>query len=481
MPDRSPLELRLRTSARIGLYSSFLLTAALFFLSKPWVTQALKVTLDTEWSNFDFEGERSVQNLQALLQVDTTEATGQEVEAAEVLADVLKSHGISAHIERLIEGRANLWAVIEGKSPQALVLHNHIDTDPILSPDKWTHGPFSGEIKAPWIYGRGAFDMKSVAAAQLEAFLRVKEHMDQTGVQPEKSVIFLATSSEETGSHLGAQWIVRQHPELVSRFWAVLTEGGVVEATDRKSIKYWGTSFGQKHFAQLYACSRSKQRLLDLFEDLSTRGHLLTNLELIEPVDTFLQSYAPSRQETSFRRILSEPAKVPMNLEDFNFLPGYMQALFRNEVHAFPIEDDPDSGGYRMRLMVHLRPGQELDRAVQELLPPWMVHGIGISSEGPLGSSTTSPLDHPVFLAAQNLLRDSFETEATGPFFLSYYANDSRFFRAAGIPSYGFTPFMALATDAATINGPDERIALPAFVGGVQVYSDLLFLVLGLN
>lgn len=474
MTERTPLQKALRSSARVGLWASFAVTTGLFLLLSPWVNRALSFGLDTEWNDYDFEGDRSVRNLQALLRVDTTDATGNEFEAAQYIASVLRSAGIEPTVEPLIENRANLWAVIEGRSPEALVLHAHLDTDPIREPEAWNFEPFGGEIDGPWIYGRGAFDMKSVLAAQLEAFLRVQERIDATGERPQRSLMLLATSSEETGSHLGAQWIVRQHPELLERAWALLTEGGVVEATDRRTIKYWGTSFAQKHYAEVWVCSRTRERLEDLYEDLSTRGHLLDDLSLSEPVREFLARYAPTREEISFRRILSDPETALWDLQDFAFLPPYMQALYRDEVHAFPIEEDPETLGYRMRLMVHLRPGQELEPALDRLLPPWMVHGLGMTVEGPFGAPTTSPLDHPVFTGIQEELRQRFDTEATGPFFLSLYANDARFFRLAGVPSYGFSPFLALATDAATINGPDERIALPAFVGGVELYSDLV-------
>ncbi|MEM6701446.1 MAG: M20/M25/M40 family metallo-hydrolase [Acidobacteriota bacterium] len=474
MAERTPVQKTLRSSARFGLWGSFAVTTGLFLLLSPWVQRALNLGIDTEWSTFDFAAERSVQHLQALLRIDTTEQTGSELQAANYLADVVREAGIEPTVEALIEDRANFWAIIEGQSSEALVLHSHLDTDPIRQPDRWEFGPFSGEIEGPWIYGRGAFDMKSVASAQLEAFLRVREKIETTGEIPERSLILLATSSEETGSHLGAQWIVRMYPELVDRTWALLTEGGVVEATDRETIKYWGTAFAQKHFAEVWVCTRTRQRLEDLYEDLSTRGHLIDDLSLTEPAREFLRSYAPSREETSFARILSDPDSALENIEDFLFLPAYMQALFRDEVHAFPIEKDPGTQGFRMRLMVHLRPGQDLNRAMKRLLPEWMTHGLGMTVEGPFGAAASSPLDHPAYEGIQELLRERFETEATGPFFLTLYANDSRFFRGAGVPSYGFSPFLALATDAATINGPDERIALPAFVGGVDLYVELV-------
>ena len=475
MAERTPLQKALRSSARLGLWGSFVVTTGLFLLLSPWVQRALNFGLDTDWSNFDFAAERSVQNLQALLQIDTTEQTGSELAAANYLAGVLREAGIEPTVEELIEERANVWAFIEGKSPEALILHSHLDTDPIRQPERWKFEPFGGEIDPPWIYGRGAFDMKSVTSAQLEAFLRVQQTIDETGELPERSLMLLATSSEETGSHLGAQWIVRQHPELMD------TGVGVADRGRRRRSHRSQDDQVLGHVVH----AETLRRGLGLHPDAAaSRGSVR------RPVDPGPPDRRPFSHRASARvlalvrtderrglvqsgssRILISLSRI---LEDFFFLPPYMQALFRDEVHAFPIEEDPGTQGYRMRMIVHLRPGQDLERAMDRLLPDWMVHGLGMTVEGPFGAPVSSPLDHPVFTGIQEILRERFDTVATGPFFLSLYANDSRFFRGAGIPSYGFSPFLALATDAATINGPDERIALPAFVGGVDLYHEVV-------
>src|SRR6185436_6292446 len=96
----------------------------------------------------------------------------------------------------------------------------------------------------PWMYGRGVFDMKSVGIAQLRALIALKK----SGLPLARSVIYLATSSEETGSDLGVRWLLDERPDLASRFALVLTEGGFLEARTRDDIKYWGIEVGQKHY-----------------------------------------------------------------------------------------------------------------------------------------------------------------------------------------------------------------------------------------
>ena len=252
-----PNRRELRRAARIALYGSLAVTGLVAAVLYPLARSNLNLSIE-QYHDVDFGALIEVQRLQGLLRIDTTAETGNEIEAARYLAGLLAEAGVDSTIEEFPDGKANIWAILEGKSPRAVVLHNHLDTDPIVDASAWRHPPFSGAIEGPWIFSRGAFDMKSVAIAQLEAFLATKRRSEERGVPPERSLVFLATSSEETGSDLGSRWLISQHPDLVARFDTLLTEGGVIEATDAQTIKYWGTSFAQKRFVDIWA--RSRQR-----------------------------------------------------------------------------------------------------------------------------------------------------------------------------------------------------------------------------
>ena len=155
-----------------------------------------------------------------------------------------------------ISGRS--W---RAKIPRAIVLAGHLDVEPALDSEPWDYPPFGGVINGPWMYGRGIYDMKSLTIAQLLATIDVAREAARTGRRPARSILFLATSSEETGSQTGTRWILRAHPELVARMGVVLTEGGVVEATSADGIKYWGIEFAQKRFTEITFCSADEAKL----------------------------------------------------------------------------------------------------------------------------------------------------------------------------------------------------------------------------
>ena len=470
---RVKLNARRRAASRIALYGALGTVVALVVVFFPWTPAP---DFETDWYGVDYEANEDVRRLQALVRIDTTPETGREIDAARYLAGVLETAGIAVEIEPHPGAKANLWAILEGDSEEALVLHNHLDVDPVRRPDDWVAPPFEGRIDPPWIIGRGVFDMKSVTAAQVAAVLAVRERMDRTGWRPRRSLIFLATSSEETGSGPGTRHILRSKPDLISRFWTVLTEGGVLEATWAGEVKYWGTSFAQKQFVEAVATSPSAERLERLRRDLLERLRSAPPTALVPEVAAFTAAYGPSRDRADYRAALADPERLLRDPELFHRLPDLLQALFRNEAHPFAVEASP-AGGYRLRIVLHVLPGLDADRAVAALLPAGLTEGVQITLDEVRGAAWGSPLGHPGYLALIDSLRrrSGVEPDRIGPYLLARYANDARFFRRDDIAAYGFTPFVFLPVDPMTLGGPNEKIALPAFVDGVALYRDVVF------
>ena len=468
MSNSAKLYARHPVATRLALYGTLLVAvvAAVAFLPR-----TPPPAFDTSWRDVDYGANEDVRRLRDLVRIDTTPDTGREIDAARYLAGILEEAGIAVEIEPHKGARANLWAILEGENREALVLHNHLDVDPVRRPDEWVVPPFEGRIEPPWMIGRGVFDMKSVTVAQLAAMLAASERIDETGRLPARSLIFLATSSEETGSDLGTRHILANRPELKERFWAVLGEGGVLEATWTNEVKYWGTSFAQKQFLEATAAAPAAERLERLRADLLDSLRTAKPVAVVPEVAAFAAAYGPSRQHPDYRAALAEPRRVLEEPELFESLPDLLKALFRNEAHPFFVEPAP-GGGYRMRIVLHVLPGLDAEAAAAELLPARLLDGVEVGIHGRRGAAHGSPLDHPAYLRLTDSLRrrTGVEPDRIGPYLLARYANDARFFRRHGIAAYGFTPFRFLAVDSMTVAGPNEKIALPAFVDGVDLY-----------
>lgn len=465
---RQPLIRRHKKLARAVLYLS---PFVLWFVSVPIIRELRDLEIDNEWTGVDYEQMESFRLLRQYIQIDSSYPDGNEIPAAEFLASVLAEEGIDSHVERVGERNANLWAILEGDDPRPLVLHQHVDVDPILYPEKWRRPPFAAVYEPPHLYGRGAFDMKGVGIAQLMAMLDLK----RSGTRPSRSLMLLATGDEERNSFLGTQRLLRQHPEWASEFWAVLTEGGAVEALSAEEIKYWGTEFQQKRFVSIWICSSYPEQLEDVRAAVNRRR---SERRVGDAARVFFPAYGPSRVRETTRDLLADPDALvdrlrgfPRDVEVTDF-PPILESLTRDEVWAFPIKEAP-GGGYRFEAILHLLPDSDFASAYRELIGD-RLDGLATRIEVINEMVPASPLDHPVFVAIGRVLEDRYPGVEHGPLLVPWSATDARFFRDVGIPAYGFSPFLMVTADAQSSKGPNERIPAPAFVDGVGLYQSLV-------
>jgi acetylornithine deacetylase/succinyl-diaminopimelate desuccinylase-like protein len=471
----SNLKRRRRSSARKSLYAALVLVTAAAVGFGGWLGRVAPRVKVFDWMAVDYAADPAVQFLQRYLAINTSLPYGDPPAGAELLADRLRAAGLPVTVERVGEKDVNLWSILEGEDSGAIVLHHHIDVEAVGEQEVWKYPPFRGTIDGPWLYGRGAFDMKSVAVAQLEAFVRLAEQAAARGLRPARSVILLATSGEETGSELGMRWVLRAHPELVGRFGVVLTEGGVVEGRAVDDVKYWGIEFAQKRKLWVTLCGAERERLDDLRRELIAERRSPATTTVSPELGTFLEHYASTRDRADWRGLLADPVRLARDPVALAGMPAYVQSLFFNE--AIPRSVEETSGGFELPISVQLVPGAEPEAALAELLPPWRLHGLGVTvyDEGAAGHG--SPADHPVVEEIRAVLSAHYPAAPIGPVYLAQTITDARFLRAQGIPAYGFSPFMVLTPEVASwVRGghANERIALNGFVEGVEIYADLL-------
>lgn len=112
--------------------------------------------------------------------------------ALDVVARALSAAGYTIHrVDSDTAGPRipNLYARIGTDGPN-LCFAGHVDVVPVGDLDRWTHGPFAGEVADGLLYGRGAVDMKGGLACALAAALR-------HGKPASGSLSFLVTGDEE--------------------------------------------------------------------------------------------------------------------------------------------------------------------------------------------------------------------------------------------------------------------------------------------
>jgi len=164
----------------------------------------------------------AIQFLQDLIRIDTTNPPGNELPAAQFLADVLRKEGLEPMVIESAPGRGNVVARLRGDgSERPLLLMSHLDVVPAVA-QEWSHPPFAAEVADGYIWGRGAVDTKNLTAEQLAVLITLKRE----GTPLKRDVIFAATADEETGGEQGMAWLVKNHPDWVDCEYAINEGGG---------------------------------------------------------------------------------------------------------------------------------------------------------------------------------------------------------------------------------------------------------------
>ena len=100
----------------------------------------------------------------------------------------------------------------------------HVDVVQALRAD-WSTDPFQFIEKDGYVYGRGTQDMKDSDAALVETFLR----LHREGYKPDRDLILALTADEEGGKFNGADWLVREHRDLVDAAYVINPDAGGIE------------------------------------------------------------------------------------------------------------------------------------------------------------------------------------------------------------------------------------------------------------
>ncbi|HZB87994.1 MAG TPA: M20/M25/M40 family metallo-hydrolase, partial [Terracidiphilus sp.] len=107
----------------------------------------------------------------------------------------------------------------------------HMDVVEALRSD-WTTDPFEFVEKDGYYYGRGTLDMKFGDAVMVENLLR----LHRAGYKPRRDIILALTADEEGGKFNGAEWLVRNHRDLVDAAFVINLDAGGIDLDHGRPI-----------------------------------------------------------------------------------------------------------------------------------------------------------------------------------------------------------------------------------------------------
>jgi acetylornithine deacetylase/succinyl-diaminopimelate desuccinylase-like protein len=395
--------------------------------------------------------------------------SGHEVRSADVLTQVLDGPGLDLQTYEPEPGRTSVVARIEGTNPEApsLLLMGHTDVVPV-SPERWRHDPFGGEVIDGEVWGRGAVDMLNLTASMAVATRRLAD----SGFRPEGTLVYLGVADEEAlGAH-GAKWLTDNAPEAVNADF-VITESGGMPTETPGGLKlplivaekgcFWCTlrvTGTPGHGSQSYRVDNA----------LVKAAEVVRRIAEYKPETRIHETWSRFVSQIGFPAELSDPLLSPDTfLEALDLYPEAMARLFHACTHT-SIAPTIIRGGSKVNVVpdaveidldIRIVPGETEDdvrRMLSEAIGDledsveMTVHVAEPPSE--------SPIDTPLYESLQRLVPRWYEGSAVVPM-LTVGATDARFFRWNGMTAYGFGLFsqkMTYEDYSVMFHGDDERV-----------------------
>jgi acetylornithine deacetylase/succinyl-diaminopimelate desuccinylase-like protein len=414
--------------------------------------------------------DETVDLLQRLIRVDTTNPPGNETAAAELLRDYLEANGVACELYAKAPERANLVARIRGGSGPTLALLSHTDVV-VADAAEWQRDPFGGELVDGDVWGRGALDMKGQAAATAVAIASLARE----GWRPEGELLFVAAADEEVGAGFGLQWLVEAHPDAVRADYSINEGGGDRLELDGRAFYLCASAEKMTAPFRLRVRGRSGHASMPGIADnaLLKAASLVQRLGDYRPEPRAEPEIVALLEAVTGRRLSSADELLPVaravdallgaQIEPLlgpTFAPTMISASQKRNVVPAVCDVVVDS-----RLLPGQTPPEQFE-LVRSILGPGEYELEPIEGQG----GTRSQIGGPLWDAIASFVREE-EPEATVVPICVPGFTDSHWLRAAfGTVAYGFFPARAMhpAEAALLIHSADERVPAEDLELGVR-------------
>ena len=421
-----------------------------------------------------------VEICQQLLRFDTSNPGGTEAAAAEYVADLLSEVGLPVTRLAAKPGRDNLAVRIPGRdaSRPALLVHCHLDVVPV-DERSWSVDPFGGMIRDGCLWGRGAVDMKDMAAMMLVAARAYR----RTGTAPARDVVMLFLADEEMGGELGAHHVIQQRPDLLAGCTEAIGEVGgfSLEATPDRRIYLVATA--EKGVAWLRLRASGAGGHASMVHDDNPVAAIAAAVHRLSSGGRHQVSGAPERflrelaAASNLQVDLTDPRATGEMLRRYGPVSRMLAAVTRHTYNATMI-----SGGFKENVVppaaealvdARFLPGlyEDLLGEVASLLDG---HDVEWTVERFLPAVETT-VSQSFLDTIERALRVSDPEARVIPYALSA-GSDAKAFSPLGMSCYGFTP-LRLPADfdfSAQFHGSDERVPIESLRFGADVLKQLL-------
>jgi acetylornithine deacetylase/succinyl-diaminopimelate desuccinylase-like protein len=464
------------------------------------------------WPNWDALADETIRILQDLIRLDTSNPPGNEIIAADYIAQLLKANGVEPTVIETAPQRGNVIARLKGNGNAApLLLYSHTDVVPVER-DQWTVDPFGGELRDGYVYGRGALDMKGIGAMQLAVFLAIAREIQ--GAHSERSagseargakskdapfelqrdIILAATADEETDTNQGIGILVDKHPDLLRAEYALSEFGGASIYVG--SHCFYPVQTGEKGNVWMRMVAHGRPGHASVPHPDNAVVHLS------RAIDKLARAKLPMRPTATARAYVNGLAdglgggqgialRAWLEMEALHDVPVHRliyDGALAAELHAMThntVVPTGLRGGYKTNVIpssveatldCRTLPGFGPDEMIAELRDVLGEDSQHVEFEvDSAGDAIEFPIDTPLFKTISQALKRHDAKGIPVPYMMTG-ATDAKHVARLGAVCYGFSPMQMQPGENffEQVHGHDEKVSVSALAWGSRVLYEVV-------
>jgi acetylornithine deacetylase/succinyl-diaminopimelate desuccinylase-like protein len=416
---------------------------------------------------------------QELIEIDTTNTTGDTTPAAEAMARRLLAAGFpAADVQVLAPAprKGNLVARLRGTGARRpILLLAHLDVVEARRED-WTVEPFKLLERDGHFYGRGTTDDKNMAATFVVNLIRLR----QEGWIPDRDIVLALTADEEGGAHNGVVWLLAHHRALIDAELAINEGAGGAMAAGRyvsNQIQAAEKSYQSYRLEVTNRGGHSSLPVRDnaiyhLAEGLARLAGFEFPVGLDEVTRRYFERTAATVREPlaeGLRRVARGDAD-PETVARVAAVHPYFNAMLRTTCVATRLEaghaDNALPQVARATVNCRVLPAESEEDVRRRLVEALADDRISVTPTNKIFRSPISPLTPEIMGAVETVTAEMWPGIPVVPV-MSAGATDAKYLRAAGIPAYGTSGMFGDVNDIRA-HGKDERLPVRSLYEGEE-------------
>jgi acetylornithine deacetylase/succinyl-diaminopimelate desuccinylase-like protein len=416
-----------------------------------------------------------------LVEINTTDTpAGNVTKAAEAVAARLKAAGFPEADIRILgpdPKKGNLVFRYRGTGARKpILLLAHLDVVEAKRED-WSMDPFTFVEKDGFFYGRGTSDDKAMASQFVANLIRLKEE----GFKPDRDLILALTADEEGGTFNGAEWLVKNHKDLIDAEFSI-NEGGGGSMRKGKyltnEVQASEKVYQDFHFEATNSGGHSSLPVKDnaiyhLAAGLTKLAAYTFPVELNEVTRAYFAKSAEVESDPKLAADMRAVAKQPTDLAAAARLSAslpYYNAMMRTTCvatmllggHATNALPQKATANVNCRILPGVAPASVKATLIGIVGDP----KVTIDFVDEAHPSKPSPLRPDVMTLVESLTKEMFPGAVVVPV-MSTGATDGLYMRNGEIPTYGIDGTFGDMDDVRA-HGRDERVGVKQYFEGLE-------------